>query len=441
MSAETLQDSPLYTLETFMEAVSFMARTAERGASVSLDDGLSEYAKHSLQSIKNEGARKVVRRYLLALKSNSRKDRTIEIAATHMSFFANEVDKSLDKVRRSDLEAYLANVRNAKTGEPVGKATMELRRGVIKQFYKWYLGRGTEFPSFVKWIRSKRTPKERTKDEMLIKDEVKKLIEVANGTREKALVATLYESGLRIAEFLSLRIQDVKFKEGGYAIIVLPEKSANLKTGRREVAVVMCVPYLQLWVESHPSRDEPTAYLWPSEYGDRKDKPVDDTTVLYMLRRLGKRAGIQKKITSHLLRHSRATEVATRGWNESLMRTMFGWTRTSQMPSIYTHLANSDVEDRVLVDNGLKLEPEPVSDPLAPLVCARCGKRNPATVYYCLGCGTVVNVERATEIERRAGREGKIQAEYMMDPTKMDRLLKDPKVQQFLILMKSATKT
>src|SRR2546427_680458 len=92
------------------------------------------------------------------------KDRTLEIAALHLRAFANEVSKPLAKVTRQDLERYLARLKNERTGKTAGRATLELRRGSIKLFMRWFLGdpkKPKEFPENVAWIRTHRTAKER----------------------------------------------------------------------------------------------------------------------------------------------------------------------------------------------------------------------------------------------------------------------------------------
>jgi integrase len=407
------------------------------------EDGFTPATRHSLEAIVSPTSRGTIERYLNALRTNGRKNRTLELAALHLRGLANEVPKPFAKVSRQDLERYLSRMKNEKTGKTAGRATLELRRGTIKQFYRWLLAdpkKPKEFPENVAWIRTHRTPKERLAEDMLAKDEVRQMIEAANGTRDKALVATLYETGTRIGEFLSLRIRDVRIKDGGYAIVSLPAESSSLKTGRRQIPIVECLPYLQAWLEAHPSKETPAALLWPSEYGERRDRQIDDTTVLKLVRRLAARADVDKDVTPHLFRHSRATECARRGWNESQMRRYFGWSRSSTMPSLYTHLAAGDVEARILEDNGLKARPDPIADPLAPLVCGRCGRRNPATVVYCLNCAAIVSVEKALEIERQADTEGRVQAEYLANPAKFQELLNKPEVKMALRILGDAAR-
>jgi hypothetical protein len=82
-----------------------------------------------------------------------------------------------------------------------------------------------------------------------------------------------------------------------------------------------------------------------------------------MLRALAKRAGL-RHINPHLFRHSRATRAAESGWNESVMRTYFGWQPGSRMASHYVHLAQGQIEERVRKDAhldplGARLQADP----------------------------------------------------------------------------------
>jgi len=74
-----------------------------------------------------------------------------------------------------------------------------------------------------------------------------------------------------------------------------------------------------------------------------------------MLKINAKRAGIQKRVWTHGLRHSAATRDAANGWDEAKFRIKYGWSKKSNMPSTYTHLANSDLKDTILEENGILL--------------------------------------------------------------------------------------
>lgn len=76
---------------------------------------------------------------------------------------------------------------------------------------------------------------------MLTNVEVKKLLGAANNIRDKFLIQLLYETGLRIGEVLSLRIDDIKFDfRKGHQIVLKNRFNSNgtyLKTGERKIFI------------------------------------------------------------------------------------------------------------------------------------------------------------------------------------------------------------
>lgn len=93
-------------------------------------------------------------------------------------------------------------------------------------------------------------------EHMLTEEEIKKLIDFAPSVQEKALIATLYESGCRIGELIFLKIGHVKFDDHGAQLFVTG------KTGLRRVRVVASVPYLIEWLNKHPLKDDSEAFFW-----------------------------------------------------------------------------------------------------------------------------------------------------------------------------------
>jgi integrase/recombinase XerD len=63
-------------------------------------------------------------------------------------------------------------------------------------------------------------------------------------------------------EILNLRIKDIAFKTTGnyqYAEVLV-----NGKTGSRPIPLISSIPYVKDWLDSHPQRGNPNAYLIPS---------------------------------------------------------------------------------------------------------------------------------------------------------------------------------
>ena len=96
----------------------------------------------------------------------------------------------------------------------------------------------------------KREVKEKNslRDKILTSEEMQRLIAAAEHPRLKAVVAVLYEAALRVGELVSLRIRDVEFKRE-YATL-----KVKGKTGERTIPIVKALPYLQAWLQIHPSK-------------------------------------------------------------------------------------------------------------------------------------------------------------------------------------------
>lgn len=218
----------------------------------------------------------------------------------------------------------------------------------IKRFYKWLKGNDETYPEEVKWIKT--TLKENQivlPEDLLTEDEVKTLVDVALSPRDKAFIITLCESGARIGEVGSMHINDVTFEERYTALRL------RGKTGSRRVIVVAATPYLNMWLQNHPQRNDPDAPLWINLSTVNRFKPLSYPALAKILRVAVERSGITKKVTPHKLRHSRATFLASR-ITESQMNEIFGWNQGSDMPSIYVHLSGRDVDDAILGVYGLK---------------------------------------------------------------------------------------
>ena len=202
---------------------------------------------------------------------------------------------------------------------------------ILKRYYKWLYGyKGKRnYPEIVAWISSKvKNENSRLPKEILTEEDVKQMSKVAYTTREKAFVLALYESGCRIGEFLPLKIKNLEFDKYGAILIV------SGKTGDRRIRLIASVLSLQKWLEEHPDKLNPNAYLWvktPSEYNPKfVNKPLTYGFVCKLLKELAKKAGIKKKVNPHAFRHARATFLANK-LTEAQMKEFFGWSKDSNM--------------------------------------------------------------------------------------------------------------
>ena len=195
----------------------------------------------------------------------------------------------------------------------------------------------------------------------------------------KVLIAILYESGARIGEILSLKIQNVSFNQYGARLIV------KGKTGQRVIPIIWFANLLREFIESHPFKNNPENSLWVCIGPKNKNQILDYVNIKGIIRRWAKRAGIKKRVNPHIFRHSRATYLA-KYLTEAQMKEYFGWMQSSKMASIYVHLSGRDVDESLLKAYGIETNGE---DKLKVelVTCPKCGEKNPIDAVFCLKCG------------------------------------------------------
>ncbi len=252
--------------------------------------------------------------------------------------------------------------------------TIEDYKIILRGLFKYY-----EREDILKLLKvNNRVAKNNNKlpEEILTEDEIKQLVSSEKSIMYQALIMSLWESGARRSEFLTLKIKDVYFDADG-CFFILP----NGKTGMRRVRLVNSTSLLSNWLEYHPLKANKGAPLWISYL----KKQIGYTGVVKHFREAFRRAGINKPFNLHHFRHSRATFLA-KYLKESELREFFGWSRSSDMPSVYVHLSGRDVDDAILgVYN--KSSKQVMTAVLEPIKCFNCKGMNESGRERCRYCG------------------------------------------------------
>jgi len=299
--------------------------------------------------------------------------------------------KNFEEATKEDIENvmnHFVNSGNKLTEKPYSQRTIEDFKKTLKRFFKWLRGIDT-MPPEVSWLKCNgNATKLKTPEELLTPEEIKKMISVATSTMERAFVSLLYETGCRIGEIANIRLKDIEFYDK-YASI-----SVSGKTGFRKVIIVFSIPYLQEWLNSHPFKEDLNSTLWLNKY----QRQLNYKGFVNILEKLGKLAGIKKKVNPHNFRHSRATHLANK-LPEAVMKEFFGWTQSSKMASVYLHLSGEIVKDTVLNKvYGFEETKEENGKEINLIKCPRCKENNAPTNKFCSKCGMILDEEEANRI-------------------------------------------
>tara|TARA_Y100000310_G_scaffold38650_1_gene36186 strand:- start:1059 stop:2261 length:1203 start_codon:yes stop_codon:yes gene_type:complete len=295
--------------------------------------------------------------------------------------FANMLEGSLKNATKEGIRKVVVGLEK-KEWTSNSKRTFKI---MIRKFYRTIeeIDESGVYPERVRWIKPNSNMGQKKLPEDLLNDhDVQKMLEVSEDLRDRALIAVLYESGCRIGEVGSMKIKNIVFDDHGAVISVFG------KTGSRRIRLVYSVPYLQEWINNHPVRSNRESFVWIN----RQTKSfLSYARLVAIIKRIGKKAGIEKRIHPHLFRHSRATLLASH-LTEAQMKSYLGWTQSSKMAAIYVHLSGRDTDDAILKMNGLAVkEKKEEGQIIRNLDCQRCQTRNEYTNKFCKLCGLVLD--------------------------------------------------
>ncbi len=306
---------------------------------------------------------------------------------------ARYTEKDFNKMMKQDIEVLVKKINES----PFKPRTIEDHLTAIKTFWKWLEGSGETYPHKVAWIKPRRTNgKVRLPEELLTHEDVNKLVDSANNVRDKAFISILYDSGCRIGELLTLQNKHVKIDENGAVIIV------DGKTGQRRVRIIHSVPRLLNWIDHHPAKTDPNAFLFVSIGSKNHSKQLSYESIAYMLKKTARKAQLNKHVNPHLFRHSRATFLA-KHLTEAQMKEYFGWTQASNMAAIYVHLSGRDVDTALFKLAGKDIsesEKEQEKDRRIKH-CSICKFDNSPENHRCTNCGRPLDLKTAMEDDRK----------------------------------------
>lgn len=170
-------------------------------------------------------------------------------------------------------------------------------------------------------------------------EEVQKLIAATKSIRDKAIIALFFGTGCRSAELLGLDRQD-----WNSATLV---NKGEAKLGAQ--------PIWEIYVEGKNSKYRPVClyqeikdvvdeYLegrtdnYKPLFVSQQNRRIHWNTVGKMLHELSRRAGLDKRVTQHVLRHSYATEMGANGMPMPVLAYNLGHANAATTAKIYTHI-------------------------------------------------------------------------------------------------------
>lgn len=254
------------------------------------------------------------------------------VDAGHLLDFATGRGIALEEIRENDLHDLLCTVRDLGI-QPRSQARMIAG---IRAFFRYLKmeGRIEHDPSEL--LESPRLG--RTLPDVLSVAEIDAMTAAIDPSKEeslrnRAIIETLYGSGLRVSELVDLRLSRLNLKEG--YLIVEGKGSKQRLVPVSPLAEELILDYMEQRIRG-PIKPGNSDIL----FLNRRGAAMSRVMVFYIVRDLAAAAGIEKKVSPHTLRHSFATHLLEGGANLRAIQEMLGH-ESIATTEIYIHLDRS----------------------------------------------------------------------------------------------------
>jgi len=249
-----------------------------------------------------------------------------------------KIDQLLLSVDINSVRAYLASLNE----KQYSKATIARKLATLRSFYKLLVKRNQLRSNPVMAVR---TPKQEKKlPRFLEYEEVKRLLETPPmdnwlGARDRAIMETLYSTGIRVSELVGLNMDDVDFLGEVVHIRGKGKKERISPIGTSALQVIQhYMEFRSKRAQSNPNFD--SKVLFVNKHGRR----LSTRSVRRKMDKYLKMAGLDPSISPHTLRHSFATHMLNNGADLRSVQELLGHQSLSTT-QVYTHLTTKKLKE------------------------------------------------------------------------------------------------
>ncbi len=253
------------------------------------------------------------------LKISNNSPHTIRNYLASNKFLLDFINKPPEEITQDDVKLYLAEkLDNASS------MTKILFLSAIKYSFYNILKKDIT-------IDIKRPKKEKKIPSVLSKEEIKSLIDSIQNKKSKLMISLIYAVGLRVSELTTLKTSDLDFAQ----------KTGHLKRGKGNKDRIFNIPenlFEDLKKQSEKQKALNQTFLFTSFKGQMTTRNIQK-----IVSKAAKKAGIEKEVHPHTLRHSFATHLLENGTDIRYIQGLLGHS-SLDTTQIYTHISTERIK-------------------------------------------------------------------------------------------------
>ncbi|MGC9398214.1 MAG: site-specific tyrosine recombinase/integron integrase [Anaerolineae bacterium] len=280
-----------------------------------------------------ETLKRWLKRYLQHLEIENASYYTIKNYGTDIEQFLTYCEEcgvtTPDGLRRELVRDYLAKLDD----EDYVRASIARRVFELRAFGDYLVRARVWEQNLFRRIYAPRLP--RRLPRYLTHEQVQRLLRVPDtatpkGLRDRAVLETLYASGVRVSELGGLNLGDVDLQSGEMRVIGKGDQERLVLLGRPAIAALHA--YIHVGRPEQVKEGQPRA-LFLNRFGGR----LSVRSISTIVRQAGIAAGIRMKVTPHLLRHTFATHLLEGGADLRVVQELLGHSNL-ETTQIYAHV-------------------------------------------------------------------------------------------------------
>ena len=270
--------------------------------------------------IKIAGKRYCPPEYYDKLESKHYSNNTARIYISMFEKFMNDhKGTALIKIDEREISSYLKFLILE------GKSDSYLNQMInsIKFYYEIVKGMPNRFYSI------DRPRKKQTLPKVLSLKEVSSILQVTQNIKHRCILSLLYSAGLRRSEVINLKMIDINSDR-----MVITIRDGKQSKDRQTILAKSVLDDLRIYYKAN----KPKVYLFEGPHGGK----YSATSIAKVLNRSAIKAGIKRKITPHMLRHSFATHLLENGTDLRYIQELLGHNSTLTT-EVYTQVALNSI--------------------------------------------------------------------------------------------------
>lgn len=271
---------------------------------------------------------KYMQMYMVTRKIEGISPNSLKLYHYYLADFVRQTRKRVYDLTPNDIRLFLYGTQKSRG---ISSRTLESRRVIVTAFMRWLYDEGYTKENAAKGIKPIRFQVNPTN--ALTSVEMEKIRNACKDKRETAIIETLYSTGCRVTELITLKYDDINLNDREVMVFG--------KGGKTRTSYLNAKAEVSLY-EYWNTRTDNNTYAFVSL--NKPHKELTKECVEKIVRNIGKRAGIKRRVYPHLIRHTVATDLLSRGMNIAEIQRFLGH-KNIDTTMIYARVCDGDIKN------------------------------------------------------------------------------------------------